>query len=172
MNQALLVLMAALAIFYFTDHEAATATVLSSAGREFLYLHNQARAAVGVLPLSWSEKLASATSRLIGFQRDHKGCKLAKLPIGTKKYGWNQFWTGWKTVTPRMVVDSWVEEKNYYNHTDNICVPNLMCGLYTQVVWNTSLELGCTQAICINDRATLTICFYNPPGNFAGVKPY
>lgn len=97
------------------------------------------------------------------------GCKFANL--NSSKYGANQFWASGQAVTPRMVVDSWVGEKKYYNHTDNSCLPDHMCGVYTQVVWKKSLQLGCAQASCA-DSSSLTICSYDPPGNVIGESPY
>jgi hypothetical protein len=75
-------------------------------------------------------------------------------------------------VTPRMVVEEWVKEKEFYNHSDNSCVVNHRCGVYTQVVWRKSVELGCAQTTCGKDDASLSICFYYPPGNYAGESPY
>lgn len=145
---------------------------LPAAAREFLQVHNQARAAVGVSPLKWSEKLANATSRLVRYQRNKMGCDFADLSSG--KYGANQLWASGMTVTPRMAVDTWVKEKNYYNHADNSCAPNHKCGVYKQVVWRKSLELGCAQGTCVKgqQQVTLTICFYDPPGNIIGESPY
>ncbi|KAJ8770743.1 hypothetical protein K2173_021390 [Erythroxylum novogranatense] len=143
---------------------------LPSAAREFLEAHNQARSAVGVPPLNWSEMLANATSKLVRYQRNQKSCQFANL--NNSKYGGNQLWASGMLVTPRMVVDYWVQERNFYNHTDNSCVPNHSCGVYTQVVWRKSLELGCAQATCVKEQASLTICFYNPPGNIIGESPY
>ncbi|CAI0429402.1 unnamed protein product [Linum tenue] len=47
-----------------------------------------------------------------------------------------------------------------------------MCGVYTQVVWRKSGQLGCGSATCVKDKASLTICFYDPPGNYVGESPY
>lgn len=143
---------------------------LSNAAKEFLQGHNQARDEVGVGPLKWSEQLANATSLRVRYQRNKMGCHFANL-IGSK-YGGNQLWVSGQPVTPSMVVDAWVREKAYYNHTDNSCQPNHTCGVYTQVVWKNSQELGCAQATCVKNSTTLTICFYNPPGNVVGESPY
>ncbi|RYR28403.1 hypothetical protein Ahy_B01g052515 isoform B [Arachis hypogaea] len=75
-------------------------------------------------------------------------------------------------VTPRIAVEEWVRQKQYYNHANNSCVPNHRCGVYTQVVWRKSIMLGCAQATCVKEDASLTICFYNPPGNYFGESPY
>ncbi|KAG5062299.1 hypothetical protein JHK85_003482 [Glycine max] len=143
---------------------------LSAEAREFLEAHNQARAAVGVEPLRWSEQLANVTSKLARYQRDKLGCEFANLSTG--KYGANQLLAWGTAVTPRMAVEEWVKQKQFYNHADNSCVPNHRCGVYTQVVWRKSLELGCARATCVKEQASLTICFYNPPGNYIGESPY
>ncbi|KAG5241315.1 STS14 protein [Salix suchowensis] len=133
---------------------------LPNVANEYLQSHNQARAAVGVGPLKWSEMLANSTSRLVRYQRNKMGCQFANL--STSKYGGNQLWSGGMAMTPQ----------NYYNHTDNSCAPNHSCGVYTQVVWRKSLELGCAQATCVKEQASLTVCFYDPPGNIIGESPY
>lgn len=181
MAYAVLILMMALAIPHISAQGAAPPTSpspnvpapapLPAAAKEFLEAHNQAREAVGVAPLKWSEGLANATSRLVRYQRNNMGCKFAN--VSSSKYGGNQLWaSGGQGVTPRVAVDAWVKEKEYYNHTDNTCLPNHTCGVYTQVVWRNSLELGCAQATCVKEAASLTICFYDPPGNVVGESPY
>ncbi|XP_062102307.1 STS14 protein [Humulus lupulus] len=157
-------------IFFFGGSAEAAEAPLSSAAKEYLQAHNQARAAVGVEPLEWSETLANASSRLVRYQRNKMSCQFANLT--NSRYGANQFWAGGGTSTPRMAVDKWVEEKQYYNHANNTCAPNQTCGVYTQVVWRKSLRLGCAQATCVKDQTTLTICFYDPPGNYIGESPY
>lgn len=36
-------------------------------------------------------------------------------------------------VSPSTAVDSWDNEKNYYNYGSNTCSPSKFCGHYTQV---------------------------------------
>lgn len=146
------------------------AAPLNAAAQAYLDAHNQARAEVGVQPLKWCGKLANATSLLVRYQRDKQACNFANLISG--KYGWNQLWVSGSPVTPPQAVESWVAEKKYYNYANNSCPPDRRCGAYTQVVWKKSLELGCAQASCAKDSSSLTICFYNPPGNVIGEKPY
>ncbi|KAL1824364.1 hypothetical protein ACET3Z_011142 [Daucus carota] len=143
---------------------------LSAAAQAYLDAHNKARAEVGVQPLKWSAALANATSLLVRYQRDKQGCNFANLSSG--KYGGNQLWSSGSVVSPQAAVESWVAEKKYYNYADNSCPADHKCGVYTQVVWKKSLELGCAQASCAKDTSTITICFYNPPGNIVGEKPY
>ncbi|XP_043711932.1 STS14 protein [Telopea speciosissima] len=137
---------------------------------EFLEEQNQARAAVGVPPLKWSPSLATVTSRLVRYQRNKKNCGFAVLS-NRGKYGANQLWASGLVVTPRAAVQAWVKEKDYYNYTDNSCAAHHRCGVYKQVVWRNSLEVGCAQAMC-GGHVTLTICLYSPPGNVVGQSPY
>lgn len=148
------------------------AAQLPAAAQEFLDAHNQARAEVGVAPLRWSPQLAAATSRLVRYQRDRMSCNFANLIAS--KYGGNQLWAGGAgtAVPPRAAVGAWLKEKIYYDHASNTCAEGRRCGVYTQVVWRNSSELGCAQASCPKEAASLTICFYNPPGNVVGERPY
>jgi hypothetical protein len=145
---------------------------LPSPAKEFLESHNKARAEVGVEPLQWSEKLAKDTSLLVRYQRNKMNCDFANLTAS--KYGGNQLWAGSAAaVTPSKAVEEWVKEKDFYIHANNSCVGNHECGVYTQVVWKKSLELGCAQATCtVKEKASLTVCFYDPPGNVIGETPF
>ncbi|XP_029130773.1 STS14 protein, partial [Cajanus cajan] len=82
--RALFLLAAAVAAF----HVASSAE--AAAAGEFLEAHNEARAAVGVQPLRWSEQVANVTERLVRYQRMKMGCQFASLTAG--KYGANQLW--------------------------------------------------------------------------------
>lgn len=145
--------------------------VIPRAAREFLDAHKQARAAVGVGPLFWSEPLANAAEHFARFQSNEMGCQFANL--AGYKYGANQLWSSGGIMTPpREAVETWVNEKNYYNYASNSCASNRQCGLYTQVVWKNSLALGCAQAKCKDQVTSLTICLYSPPGNYVGQRPY
>ncbi|GAA0160444.1 defense/immunity protein [Lithospermum erythrorhizon] len=147
-----------------------TAAQVANTTQEYLDTHNKARAEVNVGPLKWSEDLAKAASLQVRYQRDHKNCSFANLE--NSQYGGNQLFAGGSKITPTIVVESWVAEKKFYNYADNSCAQEHQCGVYTQVVWKQSLELGCAQGICTKDQTSLTICFYNPPGNVIGEKPY
>ncbi|OIW09744.1 hypothetical protein TanjilG_14267 [Lupinus angustifolius] len=174
-----LFLLATIAIFHISAQgstpprtvlEDSPSLPLPSAARDFLEAHNKARAEVGVQPLNWSQQLAFATSRLVRYQRINNACQFANLTAG--KYGANQLWARGSAVTPRVAVEDWVKQKQFYNHSNNSCLPNHRCGVYTQVVWKNSTSLGCAQATCVKEKTSLTICFYDPPGNYVGESPY
>ncbi|XP_074346827.1 STS14 protein-like [Apium graveolens] len=139
---------------------------LKAIAQEYLDGHNSARAEVGVQPLKWSATVENTADLVVQDQRK-KGCEFANSSGGN--YGANQYWRSGALVSPREAVLAWVAEKRNYNYANNSCLDN-KCGLYTQVVWKKSQELGCAQALCAN--SSLTICFYNPPGNIVGEKPY
>ncbi|KAM1261925.1 hypothetical protein ACFX13_027822 [Malus domestica] len=127
---------------------------------------------VGVEPLKWIESPANATSRLVRYRKINQACNFAILTSGSK-YGANQLWASGQSVSPTMVVDTWVKEKDFYNHSGNSCAKaQHRCGVYTQVVWRKSLKLGCAQATCVKEQSSLSICLYNPPGNVIGESPY
>ncbi|XP_023006954.1 STS14 protein-like [Cucurbita maxima] len=142
----------------------------SAAARDFLHFHNKARAEVGVEPLQWSQNLANLTARLVRFQRNQKICDTAD--VTRFRYGKNQDWSNRPAQSPGLAVERWVEKKAFYNHTSNTCTKDRLCGAYTQVVWRKTKEVGCAQATCRQEQITLTICFYNPPGNGIGERPY
>lgn len=172
-NMALLLVLTVLSLLSSANGQA-----LSPSAKEFLAAHNQARAAVRVPPLQWSENLANWTRMYLNFQRSNRYCGFANLTnLPNLGYGGVQYlftWTGVvpPRVTPRMAVDAWVNEKNYYSYWNNSCAVNHeKCGVYKQVVWKKSQQLGCAQGrVCVG--SSLTLCFYNPPGNIRGQKPY
>ncbi|MQL78494.1 hypothetical protein Taro_010926 [Colocasia esculenta] len=178
-SRRLLVAVATLALCAASSAVAARSRVLladppadkPNATALFLSEHNEARAAVGVAPLKWSSRLAGEASRLMRYQRDKKGCEFADL--SSINYGANQAWSSY-VAGPAEVVESWVEEKQYYNHSSNTCAGNHDCGTYTQVVWRKTLELGCAQVTCGKRDAgpALTLCYYFPHGNVQGQSPY
>jgi hypothetical protein len=80
--------------------------------------------------------------------------------------------------TPTDVVRSWDNERADYTYASNACAPGKQCGHYTQLVWRTSLKIGCATTRCTtnspfgNGTWFLTACNYSPPGNFNGQRPY
>lgn len=143
---------------------------------QFLTPHNQARAAVGVGPLRWSKNLTLLASQ-ITIAQQRAGCGFANL--NSSPYGANQAWASYP-MGPAEAVGSWINQGKYYNHASNTCAKGQECGTYTQVVWRSSVEIGCTQVTCgskggggaVAAGATLTLCLYNPHGNVQGQIPY
>ncbi|EPS72456.1 hypothetical protein M569_02307, partial [Genlisea aurea] len=144
---------------------------VTGAAAEYVDAHNAARGEVGVPPLKWSAFLANASGLYVRLQRDKQNCSFADL--SRIEYGANQIWTRGFTPSPTAAVGSWIAEKKFYNYTDNSCQADRRCGVYTQIVWRKTTDLGCAQAVCSNaQQSSLTICMYDPPGNVIGEKPY
>ncbi|KAG0615122.1 hypothetical protein M758_5G016200 [Ceratodon purpureus] len=144
-------------------------TSAQTTGSEYLDPHNAARATVGVPPLSWSSDLADYA--LAYAQTQASQC----LPLTHShgQYGENLFWGSAKDPewTALDAVTAWTDEVAYYDYATNSCTPGQMCGHYTQVVWNTTTQVGCAHVKC-NDDADYIICSYDPPGNWIGELPY
>ncbi|KAF7110843.1 hypothetical protein CFC21_110917, partial [Triticum aestivum] len=111
---------------------------------QFLQAHNDARREVGVAPLTWNSTLEQDAERYAG-------------RLGIRCNGYND---------GAAVTGSWVYERQSYDHRANTCAPGKVCGSYTQVVWNTTRELGCARRTCRSSRDTVAVCRYFPPGNY------
>lgn len=141
--------------------------------------HNEARAAVAtdtpLPPLAWNSSLAATAAawaaqcidqdEVVGLV-DHNPDRSDGHPYYV---GENIFGSG-GTATAQQAVSSWASEGANYNYATNTC--NGVCGHYTQIVWRTTLEVGCALHDCPNLQFGSTIvCDYGPGGNSGG-KPY
>ncbi|XP_059446996.1 pathogenesis-related protein 1-like [Corylus avellana] len=133
--------------------------------QDYLKAHNDARAAVGVGPLTWDDKVA-------GYARDYANKRIGdcNLVHSGGPYGENIAW-GSADLSGTAAVKMWVDEKASYDYNSNSCAAGAVCGHYTQVVWRNSVRLGCAKVRC-NSGGTFITCNYDPPGNYVGEKPY
>lgn len=146
----------------------------------FLAAHDAVRAAAIPAPapalpgMSWSLDAASAAgawARQCIWQHDPS---LGALGLGQNLYAS----TG--AATPTAAVASWASEAADYDLTSNTCRAGQVCGHYTQLVWRSSVGLGCAIERCTTGSpfagagATWwnVVCDYAPPGNFVGQRPY
>ena len=146
-----------------------------------LAVHNRERAAVGVAPLVWSDKLAAdaqvwadhmATTGQVAHDTEH----LATLGEGENIAGYFHGECTWHLPSRADMVcthspigespENWVTEKPKY-HGEIMTADNyLVFGHYTQMVWKNTKEVGCGFA------GSSLVCRYSPPGNFMGQAPY
>ena len=133
-----------------------------------LAAHNDARAAVGVAPLVWSNEVAAHAQDWANHLAANNDCKLAHRP--QNPYGQNLFWSS-RAATAAQAVAMWVAEKANYDAASNTCTPNTVCGHYTQIVWANTTRLGCGRATC-GGGAEIWVCNYDPRGNYNGQRPY
>lgn len=141
--------------------------------------HNQARRAVGVAALAWSEPLAAEAQQWAD-QLTREGCKLRydPDPVRRETTGQNLFqafgstpYEGYKR-TPVQAAARWVQGAAQYDHSAHRCLkPNgSECGAYLQVIWETTTALGCGRARC--EAAEVWVCHYTPRGGQEGLKPF
>lgn len=132
---------------------------------DYVNAHNAARQKVGVSPVTWDDNVAAYAQQYAN-QRigDCSGIH------SNGKYGENIAWY----VDDLSGVDAvklWVDEKVYYDYGSNTCAQGKVCGHYKQVVWRSSVRIGCAKVRC-SGGGTFITCNYDPPGNVPGEKPY
>eukprot|EP01092_Planopodium_desertum_P013422 TRINITY_DN65058_c0_g1_i3.p1 TRINITY_DN65058_c0_g1~~TRINITY_DN65058_c0_g1_i3.p1 ORF type:complete len:809 (+),score=241.63 TRINITY_DN65058_c0_g1_i3:197-2428(+) len=69
----------------------------------------------------------------------------------------------------KFAVDMWSNEANDYVYSSNSC--RSVCGHYTQIVWDDSINIGCGVSSCSQWKTTV-VCRYMAGGNYMGEKPY
>ena len=136
----------------------------SSLARDMLAVHDAVRARVGVAPLAWSDRLAARA-------QDWADTLLARNQFVHRPnsvYGENLFEITGEAASSAEVVNAWAAESPNYDCRSNRC--RGVCGHYTQIVWAGTQEVGC--AVARGGRREVWVCNYDPPGNWAGQRPY
>ncbi|OLL26739.1 Repressed by EFG1 protein 1 [Neolecta irregularis DAH-3] len=138
------------------DDSSSSTSASSSYALSVLNLHNDMRASHDAVPMTWNENLAVAALR------NSQMCKF-EHPQG---YGSNLAYG---------ISDPLKEIQKWYNEFHDVNFSNIMfteaTGHFTQLVWNSSKELGCATYHCSNRFGPLLTCLYNPPGNVDGLDP-
>jgi pathogenesis-related protein 1 len=146
----------------------------------FLAAHDAVRAAATPAPspplpgMDWSSAAsaaANAWARQCTWSHDPA---LRTLGMGQNLYAS----TG--AATPAAAVASWASEAADYDLASNTCRASQVCGHYTQLVWRSSVGLGCAIERCTTGSPFAgagaawwnVVCDYAPPGNFVGERPY
>jgi pathogenesis-related protein 1 len=137
--------------------------------------HNEVRAAHGVGPMTWSASLAATA------QAWADACTDDESPAGLIDHnpgrsdghpyyvGENVYGSSGGASGPD-AVELWASEESDYDYEGNSC--SGVCGHYTQVVWATSVDLGCGISTCPGlTYSTSIVCNYGPGGN-NGDRPY
>ncbi|KAI3770051.1 hypothetical protein L6452_01172 [Arctium lappa] len=134
--------------------------------QDYLNAHNAARALVDVTNVVWNATMAAYAQNYANQRK--VDCNLV---TSGGPYGENLA-TNSGAFTGIAAVNLWVAEKTYYDHPTNTCASGHVCGHYTQVVWQNSIQLGCARVQCTNNGWWFVICSYYPRGNIAGQAPY
>lgn len=136
----------------------------------FVKVHNFYRNKTGVPDLVWDQDLADYAAIWAKHLKQTNGCRMQHRTGANKikSYGENLAWASGRSLNPYEVTKMWYDEIKDYNYSNNRC--SGVCGHYTQVIWKTSVRIGCAKDKCGNSE--IWVCNYDPPGNWVGVKPY
>jgi hypothetical protein len=157
-----------------------------------LAVHNVERAAVGVQPLVWSDKLAAdaktwADHMVVTHEFIHCGTMPGCDTHGEGENMQGQLFHLPNALSTAKLLDGGVNEKNYYQQWATNSLPKTakwtgwIPGHYNQMIWNTTKEVGCATGFTPvqahspfddNLRVVYLDCRYTPPGNFPHQKPY
>ncbi|XP_022952649.1 pathogenesis-related protein 1-like [Cucurbita moschata] len=155
-----------LLLFYVLSIAMLPSSFAQDSSQDYVDAHNKARAKVGVGPVQWDEKVANFAR-----QYGNKHINDCEAVHSHGPFGENISY-GFPDLSGTATVQEWVDEKQFYDLSTNTCAPYRVCGHYTQVVWRNSVRIGCAKVICTNNRGTLIICNYDPPGNIPGERPF
>lgn len=73
-----------------------------------------------------------------------------------------------KEIDCKRAVDSWYNEVNHYDYENGKSKNGKKTGHFTQLVWKTTSEIGCAQAMYTGSdmpKRTVLVCNYKKPGN-------
>lgn len=129
-------------------------------------VHNEARAAVSVQPLEWSNKLATFAQEWA----DELGRSGAFEHRPDNNYGENLAGF-YPPQGPDAGARLWLEEKRLYHGEKMVGDNYLTIGHYTQMVWRKTLRVGYGIAQQPNGMWVL-VANYEPAGNMEGEHPY
>jgi pathogenesis-related protein 1 len=142
--------------------------------------HNEVRAAVvtdpPLPPMQWDPDLAAYAAQWAAMCNDGGDSVTGLVDhnpnrtnvAGYSYIGENIFGSGGQ-ATARAAVDWWAAEKANFTYPSGC---NGICGHYTQIVWRTSVNVGCALQNCSGLKYPSTIvCNYGPGGNNGGA-PY
>ncbi|XP_053384402.1 cysteine-rich venom protein ENH2-like isoform X2 [Mercenaria mercenaria] len=137
-------------------------------------IHNTVRREVSpparnMMLMSWDEEIANTAQRWaencnINHDSNYKRYAFGRFSVG-QNLAWGSWSMGWTDS-----IKLWADEKKDYSYSMNGSPTRKAVGHYTQMVWATSIKVGCGYAICGSTH--YYVCNYGPGGNSNGVRPY
>jgi PKD repeat protein len=146
---------------------------IATANPEILGAHNAYRTEVGAVPLTYSGTLAASAGTWAGHIAGTGVPEHSSLGYGENiAAAWPAGSRSWTDV-----VDLWgAEKKNFiygpFGDSSSSIGHWYDVGHYTQIIWDTTTEVGCGRATNVSQNAEFFVCQYNPPGNYWGRYPY
>ena len=139
----------------------------------YLAAHNRWRANFGSPAVTWDATVAAHAQEWA----DHLAADDLFEHRQGGPYGEN-LWAGWgANFTADDAVNSWGNEVRDWDLTctggiSDCCRGGWQnCGHFTQVVWSTTVKVGCGKGIGA-DGKQVVVCNYSPPGNFGDTSPF
>ncbi len=173
MKKLVLVLALALAGSALTTQAQTTRSRSEQEVKEALAVHNQARAEVGVGPLTWSDSLAGFAAAW-GRELAANGCRIRHRPrtgAWAQQYGENIFWSSEGSATLAEASKAWYGEIKDFRNQALEGNSWYKTGHYSQMVWRNTQRVGMAAVGCPNG-SVIIIANYDPPGNYMGEKAY
>ena len=142
------------------------ATGLSDADKAaVLQAHNDLRQQNNVPALTWDDNLAAFAQDWAN-QLAASGTFQHRTP---NQFGEN-IWEGTAgAFKPVDAVASWAAEAQNFDLNTNTCADGQVCGHFTQLIWSTTVRVGC--GIATGNGQDVIVCNYDPPGNIVGQSP-
>ncbi|MED6140776.1 hypothetical protein PIB30_096738 [Stylosanthes scabra] len=145
---------------------------------EYLKVHNDARAIVGVKALIWDDELeADAQAFVLNHRVDClDGLTLEDPPLDENELSGQNIARIPKSHAGVYAVKYWVAAKEKYDYKSNTCIGgrdrNDDCLVYVQIVAKRTTHLGCASVVCHDNQDRIVACYYYPHGTIPGQRPY
>ncbi len=145
---------------------------VTNGNEEILAAHNAFRSEVGVDPLMYNTSLAASAQ---AWAEHDAG--IGSLDHSDPEGNYGENIARWQGASWTDIVDLWGAEQSYFlfgpfGDTSSTTGHWYDIGHYTQIIWNTTTQIGCGKAANITQDAEYFVCRYYPPGNYLGRYPY
>lgn len=151
-----------------------TGSLLSAKeAKDALDFHNQARAEVGVEPLTWSAEISSYAQEWANYLATQNNCQLKhrSQAENPKKYGENIALRPPQSGSALESSKAWYSEISKFQNVVLNSSNWYAAGHYSQMIWRNTKKLGIGAAKCKNGYY-IVVGNYDPPGNYMGQKAY
>ena len=146
---------------------------------DVVFTHNIARIKEQNNPLAWNSELSWEAEKWTN-NLENEMCQNMRPAPNFYKQGFGQNYTVLKALDNSTqwsfvdIVNNWLVQSQNYNRESQRCEQGKDCSAFTQAMWYSSTEIGCSIAKCdASGIKTLGLyCFYSPDGNIFGQVPF